>query len=76
MHLAAREVYRFLAAEDRLGIWYRPGVHDHGWQDWNAFLDFMQWQLCGRPRPVGFNENPFPELPRAFSWSAPVCGEE
>lgn len=76
VHLAAREVYRFLAAEDRLGIWYRPGVHDHGWQDWNAFLDFMQWQLCGRPRPVGFNENPFPELPRAFSWSAPVCGEE
>lgn len=70
-HLAAREVYRFLDAEDRLGIRYRNGDHYHGMEDWRAFLDFMEWQLCGHPRPADFDINPFPHLPRAFSWTAP-----
>jgi hypothetical protein len=70
-HLAAREVYRFLGAEERLGLWFREGPHRHGWEDWVTFLDFMQWQLDGGPEPAGINEDPFPGLPPAFSWTAP-----
>ncbi|NLO74034.1 MAG: hypothetical protein GX100_08035 [candidate division WS1 bacterium] len=70
-HLAAREMYRFLGAEDRIGIGFREGGHDHGFADWCVFLDFMEWQLCDGPRPEGLNTGPFDEMPRAFSWSAP-----
>ena len=70
-HLAAREVYRFLHAEDQIGIHFRAGGHDHAPADWRAFLDFMQWRLGGQPRPPGFDHNPFPDQPPAFSWRAP-----
>lgn len=70
-HLAAREVYRFLGAQERIGICYRPGEHDHGLADWEAFLDFADWQLRGQPPRRRFDANPFPDLPAAFSWTAP-----
>lgn len=75
-HLAAREAYRFLGAEDRMGAWFREGGHAHGEADWKAFLDFMEWQLCGREPKQRFDRNPFPELPRAFSWTAPGIADE
>ena len=58
-HLAARAVYRFLGAEDRLGIWFREGEHEHCPGDWGAFLDFFEWTLCGRPTERRFDRNPF-----------------
>jgi dienelactone hydrolase len=70
-HLAAREVYRFLGATDRIGNWYRSGGHDHGTADWNAFLEFMEWQFSGRQPQSRFDQNPYPDMPAAFSWSAP-----
>jgi hypothetical protein len=73
-HLAAREVYRFLGAEKRIGISYRQGAHDHILADWQAFLDFADWQFRGRPSPRLFHACPFADLPRAFSWSAPSDG--
>ncbi|NQT18556.1 MAG: hypothetical protein HQ592_02545 [Planctomycetes bacterium] len=75
-HLAAREVYRFLDAKDRIGIWYREGEHDHGNADWQTFLDFMEWQFRGRKPAYSFNTNPFPDMQRAFSWSAPRRGTD
>jgi hypothetical protein len=71
-YLAAREVYRFLGAEERIGIWYRKGDHGHSQADWAAFLDFVDWQFRGNPPPHRFDLNPFSGLPRAFSWSAPT----
>jgi len=70
-HLAARKVYRFLDAEDRIGIWFREGEHGHGLADWKAFLDFMDWQLCGRNPECRFDTNPYPDMCPAFSWTAP-----
>ena len=70
-HCAAREVYRFLNAEERIGIWYRDGDHDHGLADWTAFLDFADLQFRGLQAGCRFDLNPFPEMPSAFSWSAP-----
>lgn len=69
---AAREVYRCLGVEDRIGIWYREGEHSHGIEDWRAFLDFADLQLRGIQTERSFTDNPFPEMARAFSWSAPV----
>lgn len=73
-HQAAREVYRFLQAEDQIGIWYREGEHDHGAADWGAFLDFMDWRFRGLKPAYRFDENPYSDMPRCFSWSAPLDG--
>ncbi|HUW31967.1 MAG TPA: hypothetical protein VM223_10170 [Planctomycetota bacterium] len=69
-HSAAREVYRFLGAENRIGIWFREGGHCHGLADWLAFLDFVDWQFRGRQPSHRFDVNPFPSLPPAFTWTA------
>ncbi|MAE62136.1 MAG: hypothetical protein CMJ49_12365 [Planctomycetaceae bacterium] len=70
-HRAAREVYRFLGADRRIGIAYRPGDHAHTRADWRTFLDFMNHQLCDQPTELDFNPNPYPDLPPAFTWQAP-----
>lgn len=44
-HIAAKEVYKFLDAENKIAIWYRKGKHFHGIDDWRTFLDFMARQL-------------------------------
>jgi hypothetical protein len=69
--LAAREAYRFLGAEKRLGIWYREGEHRHGIVDWKAFLDFADVQLRGLTNATDFDMNPFPDMQPAFAWTAP-----
>ena len=75
-HAAAREAFRFLGAEDRIGIWYREGAHEHGLADWTAQLDFADRHFRGRRSDARFDINPFPELPAAFSWSAPEAPTE
>jgi hypothetical protein len=70
-HLATREVYRFLGVESNLAIHYREGEHEHSEDDWQCFLDFMEWKLCGKPQPAGSGQSPFPEQPKDFSWRAP-----
>lgn len=57
-HEAAREVYRFLGAEDRIGIWYRDGGHAHTLEDWMALLDFADLQFYGKPVPRDFDLRP------------------
>ncbi len=69
-HLAAREVYRFLNVEERIGIWYREGGHGHGSADWAVCLDFVDWHFRGRRPARDFARNWFPDQLRAFSWSA------
>ncbi len=59
-HEAARQVYRFLGVEERIGIWYREGGHGHGQADWEALLDFMDWQFRGHPPVLRYDLNPFP----------------
>jgi hypothetical protein len=70
-HAAAREAYRFLNAEEQIGIRYREGPHEHRLADWKALLEFADWQFDGKKPALSFDQNPFPDLPTAFSWSAP-----
>jgi len=55
---AAREVYRFLGVENRIGIWYRDGGHSHGLDDFLALLDFADLQFYGKAVPRGFDARP------------------
>lgn len=70
-YAAAREVYRFLGAENRIGIHFRPGGHNQGPADWKAFLDFMAWQFQTDTPPCRYDTNPYPDMAPAFAWAAP-----
>ena len=69
---AARVVYRFLGAEGKIGISYRPGKHEHNPTDWQALLDFADRELCHKAVARQFGELHFPdESQHAFTWAAP-----
>lgn len=70
-YLAAREVYRFLNAEDCIGIWFREGKHEHNILDWQTMLDFADWHLLKKPARRDFNKLAFPDLQPIFNWRAP-----
>jgi hypothetical protein len=70
-HLAAKEVYTFLGAENRIGICFREGGHAHNLQDWSALLDFAEWQFRGEVVARRFDRLAFPADRSGFSWSAP-----
>jgi hypothetical protein len=69
---AAQVVYRFLGAEGKIGISYRPGKHEHNLTDWEALLDFADHELCRKPMVRRFDALHFVDETRdAFTWSAP-----
>ena len=47
-HLAAKEVYRFLNVEDRIASVYRYGPHDHRFEDFYHFFDFIECAINER----------------------------
>ena len=67
-HEAAKEVYRFLGAPDRIGIYFREGEHAHNHKDWTTLLDFADKVFFGKET---FDRRAFPDAPKAFSWQAP-----
>ncbi len=69
--LAARTVYEFLGATDKIGIHYRQGKHEQNEEDWSALLDFADLHFFGRKVKAEFDRLPFADAPKAFSWSAP-----
>jgi dienelactone hydrolase len=72
-HRAARPVYAFLGAGERLGIFFRPGKHELADEDWRTLLDFADRVFFDR-KPAGerrFDRLPFPDAPKAFSWTTP-----
>ena len=58
-HAAARDVYRFMEVEDRIGIWYREGGHAHSQADWETLLDFVDWHFRGRQPTLRYDQDPF-----------------
>jgi hypothetical protein len=59
--LAAKPVYVFLHAEDRLGVSFADRPHGMVQGDWDAMLAFADKFLLGRPVTRSFDEFP-PEL--------------
>ena len=70
-HAAARHVYDFLGAPDRIGIYFREGKHEHNADDWVVLMDFADKTLRGKPTDRDFSKLAFPGAPEAFKWSAP-----
>ncbi|HEX2948441.1 MAG TPA: acetylxylan esterase [Armatimonadota bacterium] len=58
-HDATRDVYRFLNAEHRIGIWYREGGHAQRLPDWEVLLDFADVQFYGKPATRNYDLNPW-----------------
>jgi hypothetical protein len=69
--LASREVFSFLGVPEKTGLHYRHGKHEHNLEDFTALLDFADWQLRGKQPAGKFDELPFKEFPKAYSWAAP-----
>ena len=70
-HLAAKQVYAFLGASDRIGIHFRQGKHDQNDEDWRALLDFADQQFFNKKVETKFDALAFPDAPKVFTWSAP-----
>lgn len=68
---AAREVYKFLGAGDKIGINYREGGHEQGRPDWNVLLDYADKVFLGKATDRNFDMNPFPDAKRPYGWNAP-----
>lgn len=69
--LAAKEVYDFLGAGNRIGITFREGKHEQNAEDWNTLLDFADTQFFGKSVSRGFDQHAFSNLPKVYSWRAP-----
>jgi hypothetical protein len=70
-HVAAQPVFDFLEASENNAIHFREGGHEHGPADWRALLDFADKMFYDAEVDTEFNQLPFPEEPKHFSWQAP-----
>ncbi len=70
--MAAREVYRFLGAEDKLFWYYRPGFHAHTALDAEMLAGVIWAQRRGGPVDERMFRLPFDEPPLCFDWRCPT----
>ena len=68
---AAREVFKFLGADDKIGIHFREGKHEQNEEDFAALLDFADHQFFGKKPAQDFTKLAFPDAPKPWSWTAP-----
>jgi len=59
--LAAKQVYDFLGAPDKIGIHYRQGKHEQNLEDWTALLDFADHLFFNKTVDTKFDALAFPE---------------
>jgi dienelactone hydrolase len=70
-HAAAKVVYDWLGAGDKIAIHYREGKHEQNLQDWRTLMDFADQLFFGKQVQTTFNNLAFPNAPRPWSWTAP-----
>ena len=66
---AARKVYDFLMAGDKLSIRYRPVGHIPSSED---LLDYADHVFFKTPLPEEFGRLPYVEEKHAFAWDTPA----
>jgi endo-1,4-beta-xylanase len=67
-HQAARKVYDFLKAGDKLSVRYRPVGHIPSSEDLLAYADHV---FFGKALAEAFGKLPYPEEAQGFHWEAP-----
>jgi hypothetical protein len=70
-NIAAREVYRFLGAEENLLWYWRDGYHDQTMEDFEMLLNLICNRIEGEPLSDKFMNVPFDAPEAAFDWRAP-----
>jgi dienelactone hydrolase len=68
---AAKEVYDWLGAGDKIAIHYREGKHEQNREDWNTLMEFADQLFFKKQVKTEFNKLPFPKAEKIWSWSAP-----
>lgn len=69
--MAAKEVYRFLNAEDNVFWYYRPGYHAHQAGDVAMLVNVILHQKNGEPVDERMFRTPFEAPELAFDWRCP-----
>ena len=70
--LAAKTVYNFLGAGDRIGLHFRTAQHDQTDEDWHALLDFADRLFFGKKVERQFDALPYPADEKAVTWETPA----
>ncbi len=70
-HRAARPVFEWLGAGDKIALHWRPGGHAQGLVDWLALLDFAEHHFRGETLPPAFDIVAYPEAELPVRWQAP-----
>ncbi len=71
-NIAAREVYRFLGAEENLLWYWRDGYHDQTVEDFEMLLNLILHRTEGETLSDKFMNVPFDAPEPAFDWRAPI----
>jgi hypothetical protein len=70
-HTAAKEVFDFLGAGDKIAIHFREGKHEQNRSDFETFVDYADKVFFGKSGKTEFNKLAFPNAPHPYSWKAP-----
>lgn len=70
-HQAAKIVYDWLGAPDRIATHWRPGGHAQGLEDWRALLDFADAQFFKKKPKRRFDILPYKDANPPINWKAP-----
>jgi dienelactone hydrolase len=68
---AAREVYKFLGVSEKIGNHYRQGGHHHNVEDWQALLDFSDYNFFGKALPGDFYKENFEKVNSLINGKSP-----
>ncbi len=69
--MAAKEVFKFLGAEDNVFWYFRRGFHFHKIQDIEMLVNVILHKKDGQPLHEDFFKTPFEEPELIFDWKAP-----
>jgi len=74
-YLAAQPVFDFLGAGDKNAIHFRKGNHAQNEEDWQVLIDFADKIFFGKKVERRFDQVPFPDVPKPFTWTTPIQSE-
>ncbi len=69
--VAAKEVFDYLGAGDKLFWYYRPGVHGHRVEDVYMLVNVIRHEKYGDPIDERMFRRPFKDPGKAYDWTAP-----
>lgn len=70
--LAAKEVYKFLGAEDEVYLHFRDGYHNHKASDLSILVELIENRANGTPVKTEFWRLPFEKIDNIFDFEAPA----